>query len=359
MELEYKPDWDGTKRRYEQWWEGEYFGRAALWVTALRDDAPDEPPPVQPSDPMERWTNLDYLSALNAWQHRRTFYGAEAFPIWNPGYPGAVSLPTFHGSPFSLDLVTGWHDAILAGEDWSLDDLILDLSSPWYDFGIRMLKRAVADSVGKCLPSIGAFGGTGDTLGALRDSNRLLYDVVDRPALVRESEERLLDFWIEIYDTFFGIVSPVSDGGCTSWFPLWAPGKFYPTHNDFTYMISSEMYREIFLPVLRRQTDYLDYSVYHVDGIKAFAHIPMLCELPGLQAFQVLPGAGKPSPLYYTDAVKAVQDREKNLHITIPSDEVEQALRLLSAKGLFIATSTETEAEARELIDLVERNSRP
>ena len=239
-----------------------------------------------------------------------------------------------------------------------MSDIAFDRNSQWWDFGIRMLKRATFESKGKCIPSIGAFGGTGDTLASLRDSNRLLYDVVDRPQLIRDSERRIIDFWYEVFDAFFGIVSPASDGGCTSWFPLWAPGKFYPTHNDFSYMISPHMYREIFLPMLRRQTEFLDYTVYHVDGIKAFVHIPMLCELPKMQALQILPGAGKPSPLYYVDALEAVQSRGKNLHITIPSNEVEQAVKTLSAKGLFIATSAGSESEARELIRIVERHSR-
>ena len=88
-----------------------------------------------------------------------------------------------------------------------------------------------------------------------------------------------------------------------------------------------------------------------MDGISAFAHVPALCELPRLQALQILPGAGKPSPLYYAETLKIVQDAGKNLHISIPIAEVEQALKTLSAKGLFIHTSARTEAEARDLLE--------
>lgn len=220
-----------------------------------------------------------------------------------------------------------------------------------------MLEKAAQESEGNCFPSIGAFGGTGDNLATLRNSNRLLYDVVDRPDLVRRTEEHILNLWIEVFSTFHSIVSPVSDGGCTSWFPLWGPGKFYPTHNDFSYMISPQMYREIFLPALRRQTEFLDYTIYHVDGINAFSHVPILCELPKLQALQILPGAGKPSPLHYIDTLRAVQEAGKNLHITIKAEEVESAVKMLSARGLFIETTANTESEARGLIRVVERYS--
>ena len=113
------------------------------------------------------------------------------------------------------------------------------------------------------------------------------------------------------------------------------------------------MFREIFLPVIHRQTEFLDYSIYHVDGVRAFAHVPALCELPQLQAIQILPGAGKPTPLHYAEILKTVQNAGKNLQITIPIEEVGQALNMLSAKGLFIHTNAATETEARDLLQKV------
>ena len=118
------------------------------------------------------------------------------------------------------------------------------------------------------------------------------------------------------------------------------------------------MFRDLFLPVLRRQTEFLDHTVYHVDGVNAFRHVAVLCELPRLQAIQILPGAGQPSPLHYMDTLKQVQVAGKNLHITIAADEVEPALAQLSARGLFIQTSTRTEHEARALLANAEQWSR-
>jgi hypothetical protein len=76
-----------------------------------------------------------------------------------------------------------------------------------------------------------------------------------------------------------------------------------------------------------------------------------------LQAFQILPGAGKPSPLHYLDTLRLVQAAGKNLHITLPPQEVETALGLLSARGLFIETQCETEEQARALLKDAEKRS--
>jgi hypothetical protein len=178
--------------------------------------------------------------------------------------------------------------------------------------------------------------------------------VIERPDDVRRAEELLMDMWCDVYSAFYRITRPVN-GGSTGWFSLWAPGKFYAAQNDFSFNIGPKMFRDLFIKVIERQTEFLDYSVYHVDGVNAFHHVDALCELPRLQALQILPGAGKPSPLHYMDVLKKVQAAGKNLHISIPCNEVETALRELSARGLFIATSCKTEAEARDLLKKAEQ----
>jgi len=50
-----------------------------------------------------------------------------------------------------------------------------------------------AVSRGKCMPVDRSLRGTGDTLSALRDSNRLLYDWWNRPAKVMRAEKIIMD----------------------------------------------------------------------------------------------------------------------------------------------------------------------
>lgn len=136
----------------------------------------------------------------------------------------------------------------------------------------------------------------------------------------------------------------------------WWNGEYFG--RAMLWVTAPEMYRRIFLPQLVRQTEFLDYTVYHCDGIGSFAHVPLLCEIPRLQAIQILPGAGKPSPLHYRDVLEYVQRAGKNLHISVPADEVEAAVDLLSARGLCIETAASSETEARRLLGIVERKSK-
>jgi 5-methyltetrahydrofolate--homocysteine methyltransferase len=358
VQLLYKPDWEAAQLRYRAWWAGEALDRCAIAVTAPRAEAPDTSPPPRPATPFERWTNLDYAAACNERAMRRTFYGGEAFPVWTVGYPGHTAIPAFLGCPTELDFDTGWWNPIAIGE--SLEEVLrlrIDPEGYWWQFTLQALERAVQESAGRCIPSLGAFGGCGDTLAALRGTDRLLYDVLDRPEEVIACEQYLMRMWYEVYATFYGIVREVS-AGSVCWFGLWSPGKTYAAQNDFSYMISPQLFRDLFLPVIEEQTRFLDHTVYHVDGVAAFAHVPALCELPRLQALQILPGAGKPSPLHYLDTLRFVQRAGKNLHLSLAPQEVETALRELSPEGLFLETWCATEGEARDLLARVPQWSR-
>lgn len=357
MELLYKPDWEQTKERFLAWWDGEIIGRCAIAVTAPRSGISTAEAPVFPSKIEDRWTDFEFLHAVNEYRMSRTFYGGEALPVWNAGYPGWDMIQTYMGTPIHLGEDTGWHNTIMAEGELTEHDykkLTVEPDNTWWSFSKKLHGYALEEAKGKSLPGLQDLGSSGDTLAAMRGSERLLFDLVDCPEYVREFDQYLMKKWTEVYEELFSIVKEGSEGS-TSWFNLWCPGRFYPIQNDFSYMISPKMFNDIFLRTIETQTDFLDKTVYHVDGVDAFAHVDALCELPRLQALQILPGAGKPSPLYYMDVLKKVQSKGKNLHITIAADEVEIALSELSSKGLFIDTCCNTEEEAKYLLKMAEK----
>ena len=355
---DYKPDWEETKKRYKAWWNHEYFGRCAISVTAPKNH--DGEMPQFQGDPKERFLDLDFLSRLNKYEMQHTFYGGEAFPIWNPRHPGWAFEAAYLGADVELCQDTAWTSPTMAEGELTCYDyqsVAIDPNNRWWKLSREFLRRMGQESRGESIPDIGAFGGCGDTLAALRGTENLLIDLIDCPEYVAEFDQHLMRLWIDIYEDSYRILQENAQGS-TCWFQLWSPGKFYASQCDFAYMISPEMFRKVFLPSIQMQLEYLDHAVYHVDGEGNFAHVDALCELPNLQALQILPGEGKPSPLHYLDVLKKVQAAGKNLHITIPGCQVEAALELLSAKGLFISTWCATEEEARQLIKLCEQRSK-
>lgn len=358
MSLKYKPDWEETKKRYVAWWNGEYIGRALLTVHAPKADPPSLTRPTPPANPEQRWIDRDYLIAFVNYWLDTSYFGGDSYPMWHAGYPGHVSIPAFVGCPVSFQEDTVWWDPIIDDDSLDVRRFTIDPDNRWWKYGIDLQHLAVREAQGRCIPGIvAAFGGCGDTLAAYRGSEKLLLDCIERPDAVREAEMVLMEQWKTIYDTFYTIARDAAEGSST-WFGLWAPGKSYATHCDFSFNISPKMFRDLFLPALEMQVNYLDYPIYHLDGTGAFGHLPAIMELEKLRVVQVLPGAGQPSPIHFLDVCKEVQAGGKNLHISIPAHEVPQALSLLSAKGLCIDTWVRTEQEAKDLVTFVERESK-
>jgi len=117
MGLAHKADWEEAKERLRLWWSHDYFGRCALAAYAPRDNPPQRPRPPQPKTVEEKWYDLDAVAERNEYNFSRTFYGGEAIPMWDAGYPGIAAIPTMLGCPFSVDMSTGWHDPLLTNPD--------------------------------------------------------------------------------------------------------------------------------------------------------------------------------------------------------------------------------------------------
>jgi len=360
MNFPAKQDWEACKKRYEAWWAHEDFGRAGVCVWAPINQSDGMSRPVFPKAVEARWTDLDFIKRRMDYDLAHTYYGGDAFPIWSAGYPGWDALPVFLGCDVTLAEETGWWHPIMAdGElaSYNPQDIRIDTENKWCKMSKAFRKFAAEQSADRAVATTGAFGGCGDTLAAMRTSEQLLLDVADDPETVLAFEIRLMEIWCEHFDECYTDFQSLGQGSA-GWFPLWSPRKFYATQCDFAYMISPEVFERCFLPAIDIQTRFLDHSIHHVDGIGNFHHVDALCSLPYLQALQILPGAGKPSPLAYPDVLKKVQQAGKNLHIAIPPWEVKAALDMLSSRGLMIDTWAGSEEEAENIVRYVEKNSR-
>ncbi len=357
MYLEYKPDWEETKERFKAWWDHEYFGRCAMALYAPKDRPEDVKKPELPEKLEDRWLDFDYLHDLNEYRMSGTSFLCEALPVWNPGYPGWDMLYAYLGSKVTLKEETGWLDPFMEeGEltDYDYRDIRISPDNHWWKFSQKMHRFAASEAKGRSLAGLQALSGCGDVLAGIRGSGKLLTDLMDCPEYVCEFDQHLVGLWAEAYDVLYEIIRPASEGS-TCWFNLWSPGKFYAVQNDFAYMISPKMFEDIFMPGIRMHADHLDHAIYHVDGVGNFAHVDAICSVEGIQALQILPGRGRPSPLHYMDILKKVQAAGKNLHIMISADEVKTALDNLSARGLFIHTYTSSAQEAADLLRCVEK----
>jgi hypothetical protein len=141
----------------------------------------------------------------------------------------------------------------------------------------------------------------------------------------------------------------------TSWLPLATEGRYYIPSNDFSCMVSPEMMRRFFLDEIIEECNWLDRSIYHLDGPNALPHLDLLLEIESLDAVQFVYGAGNEPASRWMPVYKRVQKAGKNLHISIDAAELETFMDALRPQGVMLSMWVGSVEEADAILRRVER----
>ena len=287
--LLYKADFDEARDRLTRWWTGAGIGRPAMLLTAPRD-TPLEDIPVMPEPAgwVTHYSTSNYAYRVNLALRAcvNTWYEAEAIPNVSPDL-----------APNCLALYLGCRGIDQPGTVWCvpfIDDpekarFELDSENFYWTFTQRLADEQLRLGRGKFLTSFPDLIEGLDTLAAMRDTQTLLVDLIERPEWVTRALQTITERYFTVYDQLYDRIKD-ERGGSHFW--SWAPGRMSKLQCDFSAMISPDMFREFMVPVLTEMTRRLDYSVYHWDGPGALCHLDSLLSVPRLSMIQWTPGAG-------------------------------------------------------------------
>lgn len=198
--------------------------------------------------------------------------------------------------------------------------------------------------------------GTIDALGHLYGSEQVLMDMIEEPEQVKHAVEVVNRGWIATNEKFYQISREVNGGGAHAWMHLLAPGRLTHMQCDMSVMFSAKMYEEFVMDELNQQMEWLEYPVYHFDGIEQEKHLDCLLSLTKLRAIQWTHVAGQPSAAHYLPVLKRIQAAGKGLIIMAPASDIPLLLGELSARGLYLHTVAEDGEQAEEIVRFVEKN---
>ena len=172
-----------------------------------------------------------------------------------------------------------------------------------------------------------------DTLAAMRGTEALLCDLIERPEWVYDCLRRITGQYFRHYDVLYELFRD-EVGGSVFW--AWAPGRMAKFQCDFSAMIGPEMFGEFMAPVLCEMCRRVDHCMYHWDGPGAIAHHDHLLTIGELDMIQWTPGAGvEPShhrrwwPLHHRTI-----EAGKKVFISCPGMEELLALKREFGQGL-------------------------
>ena len=298
---------------HARWWRGE-LDRALLRVTVTDMYAPSHTPqaPIlsQSSCADFNWSAEQMIDALDAELSCFEFMG-DAYPVVDFACFGPGMLAACLGS--ELDNSTGQVWFHPCEPDVTKLHVRYDPENKW-SRRIKDLYRAGLErwegSVVMTLPDL---GGNLDILASLCGTENLIYALVDEPEHCHRLIGEIETAWRAAYADFRQVLEP--QGVYTDWNGLLSREPSYIPQCDFSYMLGPEMFTEFVLPVLRRDTECLENTIYHLDGVGQLKHLDSILSLPKLKAVQWVFGVGQPGPDAWLDVYGKILAAGKQIMI--------------------------------------------
>jgi len=305
---------------------------------------------------------FDSSYVYNAYKHNISNMGyiAEGVPRFFPNF-GPGCLASAIGGDFKLAKDTVWHDKKQLVTDWeSPPQIAFDEQSTLWKKVKEIQQIGISDP--DLNVTITDLGGILDILASLRGTENLLYDLYDYPDEVKLFIKKIEQEWFKAFDQQVNTIR-ASAQPYNNWMNIPSSKPWYPIQCDFSYMIAPNHFEEFVLPHLIDQVEYMDRSIYHLDGEGEIPHVDMLLDIPKLTGIQWTAGDGNlpESDEKWFDLYKKIQDKKKNLVLFVPGNTdkdikcLERLVKTLDPTGLYINTRLSSEQKAEDLFENILR----
>lgn len=358
--MRYKENIEQVKKRMEAFWNQEMMDRACAAVLAPRKKGANISPFRNDIDYtgnrqglVDYWTDPETIYKVNLEKIKNTYYGGEAIPSIFQNY-GTSGHCNYYGAKPDYQQDTIWFEPVL--ESLEEENIVYREEVLKRHLEItRYLTEHAGDDYFVGMPDS---TGTLDAISHLYGSQNLLLAFMEEPELVKKAVHKINLGWKDSNEKFYQMTRETCSGSVHSWMQLWAPGRIQHMQVDISVMISSEMYREFALPELQEQIEWIDYPVYHFDGIEQIKHLDYILSLDKLKAIQWTYVAGQPSAGHFIPVLQRIQEAGKSLIVMAPKEDVPVLLENLSADKLYIHCEAEDEEEAKNILKYIEKNSK-
>lgn len=234
----------------------------------------------------------DAVQAIEKAYSTVTFLG-DAFPVFYMRPTGV--LGGFLGQEFGIDhnLGTVWFKK--TGQDLEeASEIKLDDQCPLFARAIALTEQVQNHFDGALAVGVPDLGGVYDVLASIVDANELLLALYTEPDEVKKAAWNIFERMVEALGRFQSVIRPDKVPGYTCWATMLSQKPYYVLQNDFSAMISAEMFDEFYMPILRKECESVERTVYHLDGPGAVRHIDSILSIESLNGLQWVNGAGAP-----------------------------------------------------------------
>lgn len=216
----------------------------------------------------------------------------------------------------------------------------------------RKIKAASLDNFLTAIPDL--IEGL-DTLAQLLDVETLLCSLACEKNRIFNLQKQITEKWKQAYDLHYQIIKQDGYSSYTH-FNIWGKGKVAKIQCDIAAMLSPATFEELALPFLKDQCDFLDHSLFHLDGPEAIRHLDSILTIDRLDGLQWSAGAGQPDggDECWDFIYKKALNKGKNIYAFVAAEKVPDFVKRFGATGIYISTSVNSKKVAQELYDCID-----
>jgi len=313
-------NWEKSKERFAAFWAGEMIDRATVFIGGEFDE------PIGDT------------------------FAVKQIPFVPAGHCGYIDNVKIEHAESGLWVFPSMSDS-------EPESIVFNEDNPIFQQHIKEHKELVENSNGQYI--VGNIDNVGslDALAHLRGSAELLMDMYDNPEAVKKSAKKMMDIQKFTTDKFMEIYIDSNSGTATPWMGLWCPERSIQAQIDISVMMSPEMFEEFALPEIEAHAGWVDKVVYHLDGMEQVKHLDMLLACKAIKAIQWTDVAGQPKTAEFIPVLQRIQKAGKSLVLFPGFDEIDILTRELSHKGLHLRPNGLNAEQAREAMNIIERNA--
>ncbi len=352
MPINNLPDWETRLARQDAFWAGDIIDRPVT-IIQLPKANPVWPAKKNWKNHRERWMDEEYVADFNCAIARNTHYYGDALPMAYPNL-GPEVFSAFFGQELEYGDWTSWSIPVL--HDWAhVDTLAFSEKNFYWKKILSITDAMLAKGRGLFYTGITDLHPGGDAIAAFRDPLNFNLDMID----AAESVQRLLgpvnQANVFIMDFYFRKLAGAGQA-FTAWPGIVSTKRWYVPSNDFSCMISKEMFDTLFLPGIAEECRQLEASIYHLDGPNALRHLDSLLGIKELNAIQWVYGDGHGTSKDWLPVYKKCQASGKGLQLRLDAiNELDLFMVELRPEGLWITLDNVQNADhAQSLLKKME-----
>ncbi len=334
MPIENIPDWEMRIKRQDAFWNREIIDRPVTIINFAKKNKSGKPPVKKNyASHRERWMDAEQIADNVLYNTANTVHCGDSLPFTIPNL-GPEVFSAFFGMEMEYGEVTSWGIPNL--HDWSkVSELKFSRENFFWKKINEMTDILLQKGKGKFYTGYTDIHPGGDAIAAFRDPLNLNMDMIDCPEDVRKLREHVDDVFIEIFNFYMDKLQK-ADQAISSWPGIVSSKRWHVPSNDFSCMISKQMFDDIFLPGIVRECKNAEASIYHLDGPQSLTHLDSLLEIRELNAIQWVFGAGKGRASDWLHVYKKCQTAKKGIQLWISPDELDTIMENLRPEGVWI-----------------------